>query len=784
MKKLLLLCGCCLALSAFGAFKSPSGKEYKSIVIAPEAPSAVKFAAKDFADLMKKTCNADLKIYNDGKGLANTAQVYIGDSEAVQKLNVPQDGITGDNCRIKTVDDALVIWGKDYKGPVMIGFRDPWTKSIVHNSQTGLSVFGENGSMNGVYYFLQKYCGVRFYMPGKIGTVVQPVKDIVLPPVDLLIKPDFTYRFPRFFVFQQNLDAAVWAKRLRLGGVYPVQINHSFKYFLRNTPPHKDTFFALVDGERDTKGGKCCVGHGHFCLTNKEVIQAWIDFVCEYFRKNPQQFIFPVFPGDSLNRVCECPTCKVEIDYEADPNTGIFSNHIFKFVNAVAEGVSKKYPDKYIGFPAYKKHNDPPKFKMHPNTVLVICKRRNSFLNAEYKKDVYRRIDAWHKVIGDRIYFWEYYLDTDLPWTNLPVHFPHAIADDLRHLNKLGLKGEFVECTKRNGTMITPGMQHLSLYLTSQLYWDCHQDVDAMLNEYYRLFYGPAEKEMKEFWTTAEKQRNEVGSKYLVAGLGTIRNSLAPADVFPAPVLERMLLLLENAVKNTPEKSVYRRRVMLIKKEFDQGAKSLRVMMRTSTPDFKIKMARKDKRYTAKPQEFSAKDGLPASVKSWLYTSYDKDNLYIKVIAYEPNINRIKLKGERGKENTAWRDDGIEFFICTDPDTLKNTYQFYASPAGVIWDAKRKVNVNSHDKSFNTTASVVGKMEKNRWIVDVTIPFKSIGIKDGSQLKGKYFKANFYRYRSLKTAEPDTQRLSCWSPTGQFLHYFPSKFGKIHFEGE
>ena len=100
------------------------------------------------------------------------------------------------------------------------------------------------------------------------------------------------------------------------------------------------------------------------------------------------------------------------------------------------------------------------------------------------------------------------------------------------------------------------------------------------------------------------------------------------------------------------------------------------------------------------------------------------------------------------------------------------------------WDAKRKVNVNSHDTSFNTTASVAGKMEKNRWIVDVTIPFKSIGIKDGSQLKGKYFKANFYRYRSLKTAEPDTQRLSCWSPTGQFLHYFPSKFGKIHFEGE
>ncbi len=787
MKKLLPLFGCALTLTASAAFKSPSGKEFKSIVIAPDATAAVKYAAKDFADLMKRTCNADLKIFNDGKGLANAAQVYIGDSDAVKKFNISVKDFGSDDSRIFAKDDSLVIIGKDYKGPVLVGFRDPWVKSIVYNPKTGLEIFGENGSMNGVYYFLQKFCGVRFYMPGEIGLVIQPVKDIEVKPLDLTIKPDFTYRFPRFFEFGNNLDAALWAKHLRLGGAYPVQINHSFKYFLRNTPPHKDTFFALVDGVRDTKGGKCCVGHGHFCLTNPEVIQAWIDFVCEYFRKNPHQYIFPVFPGDSLNRVCECPTCKVEIDHEANPHTGIFSNHIFKFVNAVAEGVCKKYPDKFIGFPAYKKHNDPPKFKMHPNTVLVICKRRNSYLNKAYKDDVYKRIDAWRKVVGNRIYFWEYYLDADLPWINLPVQFPHIIADDLRHLNKLGLKGEFIECHKRKGSMRTVGMQHLNLYITSQLYWDCHADVDEMLNEYYRLFYGPAEKEMAEFWTTAEKQRNEVGSKYLFAALGTIRNTLAPSDVFPAPVLNRMLSLLEEAVKKTPAKSVYRKRVMIIKNEFDKGAESLRVLMRTAMPEMKIKMAdSKEKRYAAKPQEFTGKDGLPASVKSWIYTGYDKENMYIKIIAYEPNMKKLELKSGKNKKKTAWSDDGIEFFICTDPATVKNTYQFYVSPSGAIWDAKRKPEIsnNTYDTSYETHAKVKGTVEANRWIVDIAIPFKSLGIDDAGKLKGKYFTANFYRYRNQKTAGDDPQRFSCWSPTGEYLHYFPSKFGKIYFEGE
>ena len=149
-------------------------------------------------------------------------------------------------------------------------------------------------------------------------------------------------------------------------------------------------------------------------------------------------------------------------------------------------------------------------------------------------------------------------------------------------------------------------------------------------------------------------------------------------------------------------------------------------------------------------------------------------------------MKKLELKSGKNKKKSAWSDDGIEFFICTDPETVKNTYQFYVSPSGALWDAKRKPEIsnNTYDTSYETNAVVKGTVEENRWIVDIAIPFKSIGIDDAGKLKGKHFIANFYRYRNHHTAGDDPQRFSCWSPTGEYLHYFPSKFGKIYFEGK
>ncbi|MFA6715862.1 MAG: DUF4838 domain-containing protein [Victivallales bacterium] len=773
------------ALSVFAvsdAFRQSGGKPYGEIVIAADAPSSVRLAAKELAGFIRQSCGAELKICDNGYGNTTEPKIFIGGSPGLKKHNITAGNLKSDGFRIVARPGFFAIIGRDYSGPPLIGFRDPWDRCTVFNSKMNLGAFGECGSLFGVYYFLQKYCGIRWYMPGPLGTVVPPKKAVLVPELDISVNPDFEYRFPRYCLFQRDPEGALWFKRLRLGGPAPVQINHSFQFFKHYAKTHPE-YFALVDGKRDIAGGKCCVGHGHLCLSNPAVVKLWIDTICKYFKDNPEQLIYPVVPGDALNRICECPKCAAEVNHKANPDTGIFSNHIFGFVNKVAAGVAKKYPGKYIGCAAYKKYSDPPDNpkEMQPNVVVMLCKRRSSFLNDAYKKNVRARIEAWRKTVGSRLYFWDYYLDTDLPWRNLPVQFTGLISEDLRYLKKIGSKGEFVENPLEKGRIGYPGMQHINLYVTSQLYWNCHADVNRMLDEYFKLFYGPAESEMREFWLSAEKRRNEVGAKYLKAGLGSIRNDLSPSVVYPTSVLNRFTALLETALKKTPKTSVYHKRVKLIYKEFAKGAASIRSIMRTQIPE--ITLVRSNSatdRYTAKPQEFAAKTGEATTVKSWLYAGYDNTTLYFKLIAFEPQMDKLRTKAEKTDQGAVWNDDGVEIFICPDPARPNKYFQFFISAQGTVWDANHGIiDATSLNTAYNSNCKVTASKGKNRWSIEIAIPFKALGL-DGGALAGKSISANFYRYRNQAISR-NGEQLSCWSPTGQFIHFYPAKFGIIKF---
>ena len=53
---------------------------------------------------------------------------------------------------------------------------------------------------------------------------------------------------------------------------------------------------------------------------------------------------------------------------------------------------------------------------------------------------------------------------------------------------------------------------HFQVYFTARMYWGGKEaDVDAMFREYCRLFYGPAEQEMLNFFTFCEFARGEIG---------------------------------------------------------------------------------------------------------------------------------------------------------------------------------------------------------------------------------------------------------------------------------
>ena len=519
-------------------------------------------------------------------------------------------------------------------------------------------------------------------------------------------------------------------------------------------------------------------------MTNLDVIKQSAKDICVYFKSSPPgQMFYPLAPGDGLTRICGCSECQAELDHNAS-GTGRFSNHIWGFINKVAIEVAKKYPDKFVGCIAYEHYLEPPSNirKLSPNVVLMICKWRSNFNNTAEKRNTRKRIEKWRKKCQN-IYFWEYYLQTWMPWRNLPIFFPHIISEDLKYLKRINSGGEFVQSESWYGNkphkILFPGMQHLNLYITGKLYWDVNQDVDALLDEYFKLFYGPAEKEMKKFWLLAEKIWTDAGK---------IKARLSPTIVFSKSSLDQLSSLLRKAEIKTKAGTVYSKRIKLIADEFQAGRRTISQILRKKPPVLKVVETKisiridgilSEKIYKKlTPQAFVDKMGEAAEYKTYLYATHDAKNLYFTFINYEPEIKKLRSACTKKDKGRIWMDDSIEIFLCPDQKNRKQCYQFIINAKGVTWDGRHGFRKDGRfELTWNSGIKACTVIQKNRWILEVKIPLKDIGI-TGSEA-GKNIVANFYRSRVASGA----QVFSCWSPIVEARHFTPKRFGLLKLIG-
>jgi len=776
---LLLLLGVITAIAAHGQLiDKASGKAYKNIVIAPKAPSTVRMAASDLKKYLKAVCNADLSIATGST--EKTGNIYLGLSRELQQAGFTVKGFKPDEFRIVNRDGNLYIWGRDYSGPPVRGINHPWRLQEIYNSKLKLDAFGETGSMYGAYYFLEKFAGIRWYMPGELGTVIPRKDKLEIPRVTISRAPDFTCRNAFFCGFNLDPVDALWYRRAGFGGLYPIQIVHSFNFFtFRNYQKKHPEYFALVDGKRDF-GNKCAsVGGGNLCLSNPAVAQQWVKDICAYFKANPTEYVYPVVPNDGLGRICGCPKCQAQLNRKA-PDAGRFSNYIWGFVNKVAKRVAEKYPDKMVGCLAYEKYLEPPTNIRHlgPNVVVMICKWRNRFGNPNYKRTMRERIEKWRKKCK-HIYFWEYYLPR-MPWRNLPIVFPHLTSEDVKYMKKINSGGEFIEADPVNWPnsslprkMLYPAMQHLDLYITAKLYWDTEQDVDQLLDEYFKLFYGPAEKEMKEFWLLAEK--------LWIAENKTTSNP-SPLGVFPKPDLDKLSALLTAAAGKTESGTVYRKRVELIANEFGIGRRTISQVLRKAPPVLTVPFTETSILPDGSlsegiyekiiPQVFVDRAGEAAAYKSYLYAAHDSQNLYLAFINYEPEMNKLQTRCTRRDQDRIWLDDCVDIYLCPDTKNRKQCYQFIINAKGVVWDGRYGFKTSTQPEvSWNSGIKAAVLTQPNRWTVEVKIPLKDIGLSGGA----KEIAANFYRIRVAFGG----QVYGCWSPIADDHHFTPERFGVL-----
>lgn len=371
-------------------------------------------------------------------------------------------------------------WSRDYQGPG--GGQGFWEQD-------------EGGSLNAVYAFLNEL-GVRWYLPEEIGEVVPERKTIPLPDVDITERPDFELR--AWFWYNYGMfpfEHVMWARRLGMNSGFETwgYGGHAHGLTRVHARPemqakHPD-YYALRGGKRETEFR----GTGHVCFSSEGFFKETVNFARFMFDHYNAPMV-NIWPQDGFMQ-CGCEACsKLPA-----------SDLVWGFVDRVGRELYETHPDRIVACGAYTPYIYPPRQveKFTPNVAVFIANCGRPMFDDPVRWNAYwTRVEGWRAKTAPgnilRVENNRYGLGR-----NFPVMHHRNMARDLKALKGIA-RGESNEESQAGGRWHSPGMDHLTLYVQARFSWDADQDLDAMLDEYYTLFYGPARDEMRAACEFAE----------------------------------------------------------------------------------------------------------------------------------------------------------------------------------------------------------------------------------------------------------------------------------------
>ena len=425
-------------------------------------------AAKEFSDYIEKISGCKVEIIREvlGKGWEispdlerkKACRIYIGSSGMTEEIG-----------------KAIRAVGDD---PASFMIKAQISSSGDYIRISGLS---PEGTLFGVYELLEQI-GVRWYMPGDIGTIIPEKKTITVEEQNNVQVPSFSSRH-----LQTVPNKDPWYRRVRLGGPY-FPSAHGIPIGKADVNKEPE-LFALVNGKRQSS---------QLCISNPEVLKRAINEVKNYFRKNSSAPWIGIGPNDGAG-FCQCANCCAldAGDFDDFENRISVTDRYMWFFNKVLEGISDEFPDKKIGFYCYSSYMKPP-VKVKPNQRIIpafapisLCRIHGMSNPICPERSYYKTImESWGKILPEtyeRGYFFNL-ADPGFPFSKV-----HAIRDEIPLARELGIRGWRVE-TMPHWASMTP-----TIYIATKLFWNHKADVDALIHDFALNFFGPASEEMEKY---------------------------------------------------------------------------------------------------------------------------------------------------------------------------------------------------------------------------------------------------------------------------------------------
>ena len=507
------------------------GKPACSILIAAQPSRAAEFAALELQSHVLKMTGVELPVCRDDVP-ASGPQILVGDSQATRALGLRGADFASQEYLIAFRPQALVLIGRDWID-TQAGRREPgrtindqtladlrhkidYWKTVQLPERGSLElelpgVFDDQGTCYATYDFLERFCGVRWYGPTDLTSVIPHRPELSVQGDDVRRSPALKHRnalsvggWPFLRGQWGDFNSAQvylhW-RRLRLGGE---------KWAANHTIHRRTIETVLNDPEYQAQGP----AHGlNLCYTHPKLVQTMAQMARDYFDGKadlPEGFkalgdYFAIVPED-VAKYCDCQRCRQLLDGGKEMQTGFFSSgeisdYWFSFVNAVAREVRQTHPDKYIATLAYWNYAYPPRgFELEPNVSVAPCLHTCAFaIDDDVRENDMKFYRAWLAQSKAPLFLWNYYHHPMEPalidkWNCFPNVMVHETARAARMFIQDGVRGIF-ECGEQD---------QLEHYVMLKIWDDPSRDTDALLDEFFALYFGGAAQPMHQFYRTLE----------------------------------------------------------------------------------------------------------------------------------------------------------------------------------------------------------------------------------------------------------------------------------------
>ncbi|MFA7160191.1 MAG: DUF4838 domain-containing protein, partial [Kiritimatiellia bacterium] len=521
MIKRLLIASCLLcAASVLALDIVKDGKAVAEIVLAKDANRSQQLAAEDLQSFFEQISGAKVAI-NDKPGGNVKNVIYVGENEYTRKLGFELDAVKNGGYRLLVSGDYAIVAGRDRLGKINnLRKRDPqstkeWREfageafdvpsaaMAPKDEQCALGIFKNDDT--GTWYAgseLLEQLGVRFYHPYENGTVVPQAKDLALEKQDLTRIPRALYREYYAHHTRHCPDFQKWMHRNRFGASTLIYDNHTTVEILSDDIRAEYPQVLARDKDGIPYDGR---GHGVPKLTDPKFRELSIKFLCAVFSFNPDIAAMALGMPDGMGNIDYKDSIAFRVAEKEHRSR--FSDYVWDYWSWAAAELKKTHPDKYLTCLAYAGYSAPPSdpWVVPANAFITYCYSTMQLLEEHTAGPILEKRRKWIEILGNnRMRTWDYiFYGRHRP--PLPMYFFELLQKDIQALDGIYL-GKFIEgesdiAKKR---MKYPGLMHFTIYWHGRLFWNAREDRAKVMAEYFRLYFGPAEKEMKEFYEFAE----------------------------------------------------------------------------------------------------------------------------------------------------------------------------------------------------------------------------------------------------------------------------------------